>query len=431
MTNPQNPSISSDDGAYINKVDATGTAPTGENRQWYTEGWTISGKVALEDASGSGLYTLYYQSKRYTDETEFESKYKEIQNDFSGYKSVNDIANTWTQLTAEEFAKVKTITFGTANEVGYYVVYIFAVDKAGNFSECSAYGAFIDNNTYTIGTRLKSDYSSAFGTVGSAVIYNEIGEVTYSFKRGEKLYFSLKLNDGFVPYQLFKLNAKGNGVDDALYSHSDDSLENALNPAYISSSQESYVLGVKDITVSDAKVSCLEMLVDRAAMDELPIGQTSKQGLLVYSCRQVVSATPDGSTTYSGTDIEPHITVTDVNNSELETLIKEEGLSFYTLNKYADNTSGVSGATIRNAGDYYLTLARAHSEYYVLLNPTEYTQEDGTVVRNYSEFTVTRVALGIDASGSGTYGDITADNLSEKSPSAGSADSSAMIKSSA
>lgn len=414
MTNPQNPSISSDDGAYINKVDATGTAPTGENRQWYTEGWTISGKVALEDASGSGLYTLYYQSKRYTDETEFESKYKEIQNDFSGYKSVNDIANTWTQLTAEEFAKVKTITFGTANEVGYYVVYIFAVDKAGNFSECSAYGAFIDNNTYTIGTRLKSDYSSAFGTVGSAVIYNEIGEVTYSFKRGEKLYFSLKLNDGFVPYQLFKLNAKGNGVDDALYSHSDDSLENALNPAYISSSQESYVLGVKDITVSDAKVSCLEMLVDRAAMDELPIGQTSKQGLLVYSCRQVVSATPDGSTTYSGTDIEPHITVTDVNNSELETLIKEEGLSFYTLNKYADNTSGVSGATIRNAGDYYLTLARAHSEYYVLLNPTEYTQEDGTVVRNYSEFTVTRVALGIDASGSGTYGDITADNLSEK-----------------
>lgn len=411
MTNPQNPSITSDDGAYINKVDATG-APTGENRQWYTEGWTISGKVAFEDASGSGLYTLYYQSKRYTDETEFESKYKEIQNDFSGYKSVDNIANTWTQLTAEEFAKVKTITFGTANEVGYYVVYIFAVDKAGNFSECSAYGAFIDNNTYTIGTRLKSDYSSAFGTVGSAVIYNEIGEVTHSFKRGEKLYFSLKLNDGFVPYQLFKLNATGDDVDDALYSHSDDSLENALNPAYISSSQESYVLGVKDITVSGAKVSCLEMLVDRAAPDELPIGQTSQQGLLVYSCRQVVSATPDGSTTYSGTDIEPHITVTDVNNSELETLIKEEGLSFYTLNKYADNTSGVSGATIRNAGVYYLTLARAHSEYYVLLNPTEYTQGDGTV-RNYSEFTVTRVALSIDASGSGTYGDITADNLSK------------------
>ena len=413
MTNPQNPSISSDDGAYINKVDATG-APTGENRQWYTEGWTISGKVAFEDASGSGLYTLYYQSERYTDETEFESKYKEIQNDFSGYKSVDNIANTWTQLTAEEFAKVKTITFGTANEVGYYVVYIFAVDKAGNFSECSAYGAFIDNNTYTIGTRLKSDYSSAFGTVGSAVIYNEIGEVTHSFKRGEKLYFSLKLNNGFVPYQLFKLNATGDGVDDALYSHSDDSLENALNPAYISSSQESYVLGVKDITVSGAKVSCLEMLVDRAAPDELPIGQTSQQGLLVYSCRQVVSATPDRSTTYSGTDIEPHITVTDVNNSELETLIKEEGLSFYTLNKYADNTSGVSGATIRNAGDYYLTLARAHSEYYVLSNPTEYTQGDGTVVRNYSEFTVTRVALGIDASGLGIYGDITADNLSEK-----------------
>lgn len=412
MTNPQNPSISSDDGAYINKVDATG-APTGENRQWYTEGWTISGKVAFEDASGSGLYTLYYQSKRYTDETEFENKYKEIQNDFSGYKSVDNIANTWTQLTAEEFAKVKTITFGTANEVGYYVVYIFAVDKAGNFSECSAYGAFIDNKTYTIGTRLKDAYSSAFGTVGSAVIYNEIGEVTHSFKRGEKLYFSLKLNNGFVPYEIFKLNATGSGVDDALYSHDDDSLENALDPAYISSSQESYVLGVKDITVSGAKVSCLEMLVDRAAPDELPIGQTSQQGLLVYSCRQVVSATPDGSTTYIGTDIEPHITVTDVNDSELETLIKEEGLSFYTLNKYADNTSGVSGATIRNAGVYYLTLTRAHSEYYVLLNPTEYGTGDDTV-RNYSKFTVTRVALGIDASGLGTYGDITADNLSEK-----------------
>ena len=413
MTNPQNPSISSDDGAYINKVDATG-APTGENRQWYTEGWTISGKVAFEDASGSGLYTLYYQSKRYTDETEFESKYKEIQNDFSGYKSVSEIANTWTQLTAEEFAKVKTITFGTANEVGYYVVYIFAVDKAGNFSECSAYGAFIDNNTYTIGTRLKSDYSSAFGTVGSAVIYNEIGEVTHSFKRGEKLYFSLKLNDGFVPYQLFKLNATGDGVDDALYSHSDDSLENALNPAYISSSQESYVLGVKDITVSGAKVSCLEMLVDRAAPDELPIGQTSKQGLLVYTCRQVVSATPDGSTTYIGTDIEPHITVTDVNDSELELKYAKP----YTPNKYADNTPDASAvATIRNAGVYYLTLARTHSDYYVLSNPSEYTDASGdepVTVRNYSEFTVTRVALSIDASGSGTYGDITADNLSEK-----------------
>lgn len=413
MTNPQNPSISSDDGAYINKVDATG-APTGENRQWYTEGWTISGKVAFEDASGSGLYTLYYQSKRYTDETEFESKYKEIQKDFSGYKSVDHIASTWTQLTAEEFAKVKTITFGTANEVGYYVVYIFAVDKAGNFSECSAYGAFIDNNTYTIGTRLKSDYSSAFGTVGSAVIYNEIGEITYSFKRGEKLYFSLKLNNGFVPYQLFKLNATGDGVDDALYSHSDDSLENALNPAYISSSQESYVLGVKDITVSGAEVSCLEMLVDRAAPDELPIGQTSKQGLLVYSCRQVVSATPDGSMTYSGTDIEPHITVKDVNDSELELKYAKP----YTPNKYADNTPDASAvATIRNAGVYYLTLARTHSDYYVLSNPSEYTDASGdepVTVRNYSEFTVTRVALGIDASGLGIYGDITADNLSEK-----------------
>ena len=229
-----------------------------------------------------------------------------------------------------------------------------------------------------------------------------------NYKRGETVYFRVSIPDGYVPYQVFKLNAAGNGVDKPLYTHPDDNtgkafVESGLNGA-----------GYASFESADT----LELLIDRADAGKLPTatgGENSGNGLVVFSFRQVVSATPDGSTTYSGTDIEPHITVTDVNNSELETLIKEEGLSFYTLNKYADNTSGdiVATTTIRNAGVYYLTLTRAHSEYYVLSNPTEYTQGDGTVVRNYSEFTVTRVALGIDASGSGTYGDITADNLSK------------------
>lgn len=392
--------------------ETSGAMPSGKDRVWYNKDWLYmpTGSIDLGD---DALYGVYYRIVRYED-------------DFKDYSSVVAAGETYKKLTTSGWKFVEAATFGTSYSfsdiletdesgylAGYYVVYISAVDRAGNVTQ-SVWGAFVDANEYTLGTQIYSVYRDAFGTDVSSKFVTALGTLKdgnvvaqKSYKRGETVYFRVSIPDGYVPYQVFKLNAAGNGVDKPLYTHPDDNtgkafVESGLNGA-----------GYASFESADT----LELLIDRADAGKLPTaagGDNLGNGLVVFSFRQVVSATPDGSTTYSGTDIEPHITVTDVNNSELETLIEEDGLSFYTLNKYADNTSGVSGATIRNAGDYYLTLARAHSEYYVLLNPTEYTQEDGTVVRNYSEFTVTRVALGIDASGLGIYGDITADNLSEK-----------------
>lgn len=394
--------------------ETSGVMPSGKDRVWYNKDWLYmpTASIALVD---DALYGVYYRIVRYED-------------DFKDYSSVVAAGETYKKLTTSGWKFVEAATFGTEYSfsdiletdesgkylAGYYVVYISAVDRAGNVTQ-SVWGAFVDANEYTLGTQIYSVYRDKFGTDVSSKFVTALGTLKdgevvaqESYKRGETVYFRVSIPDGYVPYQVFKLNADGlEVVDNPLYTHPDDNTGKAFDASGLQGAGYAFF----------ESVDTLELLIDRAEAGKLPAaagGENSGNGLVVFSFRQVVSATPDRSTTYIGRDIEPHITVTDVNNSELETLIEEEGLSFYTLNKYADKTSGVSGATIRNAGVYYLTLARAHSEYYVLSDPTEYPQEDGTVVRNYSEFTVTRVALGIDASGLGTYGDITAGNLSEK-----------------
>lgn len=391
--------------------ETSGVMPSGKDRVWYNKDWLYMPKASI-DLGDDALYGVYYHIVRY-------------ESDFKDYSSVVAAGDTYKKLTTSGWKFVDAATFGTEYSfsdilktdesgylAGYYVVYISAVDRAGNVTQ-SVWGAFVDANEYTLGTQIYSVYRDKFGTDVSSKFVTALGTLKdgevvaqENYKRGETVYFRVSIPDGYVPYQVFKLDADGlEAVDNPLYTHPDDN----TGKAFVES--ELHGAGYAFFESADT----LELLIDRADAGKLPAatdGENSGNGLVVFSFRQVVSATPDGSTTYSGTDIEPHITVTDVNNSELETLIKEDK-PFYTLNKYADNTSGVSGATIRNAGDYYLTLARAHSEYYVLWNPTEYTQGDGTVRRDYSEFTVTRVALSIDASGSGIYGDITADNLSE------------------
>lgn len=392
---------------YMNET--SGVMPSGVNRVWYNKDWLYMPTASIVLGDDDALYGVYYHIVR-------------CESDFKDYSSVVAAGDTYKKLTTSDWKFVDAATFGTSysfNDIlktdesgnylaGYYVVYISAVDRAGNVTQ-SVWGAFVDANEYKLGTQIYSVYRNAFGTDVSLKFVTALGTLKdgevvaqKSYKRGETVYFRVSIPDGYVPYQVFKLNADGNGVDKPLYTHPDDNTGKAFVASGLNGA------GYASFESADT----LELLIDRANAGKLPTaagGENSGNGLVVFSFRQVVSATPDGSTTYSGTDIEPHITVTDANNSELETLIVED---FYTLNKYADNTSGVSGATIRNAGDYYLTLARAHSEYYVLLNPTEYGQGDDTV-RNYSEFTVTRVALSIDASGSGIYGDITADNLSK------------------
>ena len=393
--------------------ETSGVMPSGKYRVWYNKDWLYMPTASI-DLGNDALYGVYYRIVR-------------CESDFKDYSSVVAAGETYQKLTTSDWKFVEAATFGTSysfNDIletdesgnylaGYYVVYISAVDRAGNVTQ-SVWGAFVDANGYKLGTQIYSVYRDKFGTDVSSKFVTALGTLKdgevvaqENYKRGETVYFRVSIPDGYVPYQVFKLNAAGNGVDKPLYTHPDDNtgkafVESGLNGA-----------GYASFESADT----LELLIDRADAGKLPAatdGENSGNGLVVFSFRQVVRATPDRSTTYIGDDIEPHITVTDVvNNSELETLIEED---FYTLNKYAADESGdiVATTTIRNAGVYYLTLlARAHSEYYVLSNPTEYTQGDGTVVRNYSEFTVTRVALGIDASGSGTYGDITADNLSK------------------
>ena len=393
--------------------ETSGVMPSGKDRVWYTKDWFYMPTASI-DLGNDALHGVYYRIERY-------------ESDFKDYSSVVAEGETYqklTELTESGWKFVDAATFGTSysfNDIlktdessnylaGYYVVYISAVDRAGNVTQ-SVWGAFVDANEYKLGTQIYSVYRNAFGTDVSSKFVTALGTLKdgevvaqESYKRGETVYFRVSIPDGYVPYQVFKLNDKGNTVGNPLYTHPDDNTGKAFDASGLQGA------GYASFESADT----LELLIDRADAGKLPTaagGDNLGNGLVVFSFRQVVSATPDGSTTYRGTDIEPHITVTDVNNSELETLIVED---FYTLNKYAANESGdiVATATIRNAGDYYLTLARAHSEYYVFLNPTEYGTGDDTV-RNYSEFTVTRVALGIDASGSGTYGDITADNLSK------------------
>ena len=265
--------------------ETSGEMPSGKDRVWYNKDWLYMPTASI-DLGDDALYGVYYRIVRYESDLE----------DYSSVVAAGETYKKLTELTESGWKFVEAATFGTSysfNDIletdesgnylaGYYVVYISAVDRAGNVTQ-SVWGAFVDANGYKLGTQIYSVYRDAFGTDVSSKFVTALGTLKdgevvaqESYKRGETVYFRVSIPDGYVPYQVFKLNADGNDVDKPLYTHPDDN----TGKAFVES--ELHGAGYASFESADT----LELLIDRADAGELPTaagGENSGNGLVV-SC---------------------------------------------------------------------------------------------------------------------------------------------------
>ena len=392
MTKPLAPDVSesgsTDETDHI--VVTTGSIPAGGDRKWYTDGWSMSAQPSVQ--SDDSYYRIYFSTAYYATEAAFAEAY---QQKHSAFASVNagGIADFFDRYSdASDAMDPFDLLFQNdgANAVGYYVVYIAGLDRAGNISELAAYGVLVDANDYIIGAQIAQESTDHFGSnhnVWNFTFVNEEGETVGSYKRGETVYFSAELTGAYayVPYEIKKYGADGQVVDTPIYTHPSDNFETGF--------VEEGVAG--DYAYADG--GRLALRVDRSDISALPAVRGGAQ--IVFSYRRVVSAAfSNNQADYTGAAIKFPVALTGVtvDGTAGETVTLTDNLPYTVVYPYSTDE-------VTHAETYSLAIRRADSEFYVLNEEVE----DYAVTVNKADL---EIQITVNGEGA-TYGDVTAENL--------------------
>lgn len=395
---PEAPAVV-DDGDYIIQ-NTTGAIPTGgrgDERVWYTAGWTLGAKL---DLNIDEYATAYYLTKHYVDNNDYEAD-KEI-------ILKNIAADEWSAFAPVRYEEHGmeypfTLNFGSAEngKVGYYVTYVFAVDRAGNVGSAAEYGVLVDANEY----RLSAVYAEGYqDKLGAPYVIGFVGEdgkpVTADtiFHRGDEVTFSATLGNAYtgayVPYKLQKKGANGIDLGD-IYVHPYDNNDAAFTSDGIKNGY-AYIDIESDGT--------LKLDVDRNSVEKLPMlgaegGGTYAQ--IVFSYRKLVDVKPTTDMTdYTGREIHPEFSATDLTANKGSVKF-EVGESPY---RYSVDYPEGHPERILHAGTYTInvTYSEKESEFYVLnaVGSYPYTVNKGSI----------EMEVGFKEE-SYTYGDVTAEGV--------------------
>ena len=307
---PEAPAVV-DDGDYIIQ-NTTGAIPTGgrgDERVWYTAGWTLGAKL---DLNIDEYATAYYLTKHYVDDNVYKTDKESILKDKA--------AGTWSAFAPVRYEEYGmeypfTLNFGSAEngKVGYYVTYVFAVDRAGNVGSVAEYGVLVDAYEY----RLSAVYAEGYqDKLGAPYVIGFVGAdgkpVTADtiFHRGDEVTFSATLGNAYtgayVPYKLEKKDANGNILGD-IYRHPYNNNKAAFTTDGI---QENYAF------IRVESDGTLKLNVDRNSVEKLPMLGAEGGGnyaQIVFSYRKLVDVKPTTDMTdYTGTEIKPEFSVTDL-----------------------------------------------------------------------------------------------------------------------
>lgn len=395
---PEAPAVV-DDGDYIiqNTTGAIPTGGVGDERVWYTAGWTLGAKL---DLNIDEYATAYYLTKHYVDNKVYKADKESILNDI--------VAGTWSAFASVRYEEYGmeypfTLDFGSAEdgEVGYYVTYVFAVDRAGNVGSVGEYGVLVDANEY----RLSAVYAEGYqDKLGAPYVIGFVGAdgkpVTADtiFHRGDEVTFSATLGNAYtgayVPYKLEKKDANGNILGE-IYRHPYDNNDAAFTSDGI---QNDYAF------INIESDGTLKLDVDRNSVEKLPMlgaedGGTYAQ--IVFSYRKLVDVKPTTNMTdYTGREIHPEFSVTDLTANK-GSVTFGDGESPY---RYIVHYPGDGFESIRHAGTYTIevTYSEKESEFYVLNAPDKY------------DYTVNKGSIEMEVGfkeGPYTYGDVTAEGV--------------------
>lgn len=380
-------------------VNESGTIPVGEDRNWYTASWSMN-NVTLTLTDDSDSYaSIYYITKHYTSDEEFEAGHAEIGTIRNGWDFTNASGGWNVHNAVDGWSTPVTLEFGS--DAGYYVTYVILVDGAMNKSDVAVFGVLVDANPYKLSAVYAEGYQDKLGApyvIGFVGADGKPVTADTIFHRGDEVTFSATLGNAYtgayVPYKLEKKDANGNILGD-IYKHPYDNNKAAFTTDGIQDDY-AYIRVENDGT--------LKLDVDRNSVEKLPMLGAEGGGnyaQIVFSYRKLVDVKPTTDMTdYTGKVIPLQFSATDLTANK-GSVTFGDGESPY---QYSVDYPGDGFESILHAGTYTIkvTYSEKESEFYVL-------NADGSY-----PYTVNKGSIKMEVGfgeGPYTYGDVTAEGV--------------------
>lgn len=380
-------------------VNESGTIPEGEDRNWYTASWSMNNVTLTLTDNSDNYASIYYITKHYTSDEEFAAGRAEIETIRNGWDFTNASGGWNVHNAVDGWSTPITLEFGS--DAGYYVTYIILVDGAMNKSDVAVFGVLVDANPYKLSAVYAEGYQDKLGAPYVIGFVGEDGKPVTAdtiFHRGDEVTFSATLGNAYtgayVPYKLEKKDANGNILGE-IYRHPYNNNKAAFTTDGIQDDY-AYIRVESDVT--------LKLDVDRISVEKLPMLGAEGGGnyaQIVFSYRKLVDVKPTTDMTdYTGTEIKPEFSVTDLTANK-GSVTFGEGESPY---RYSVLYPGDGFESILHAGTYTIkvTYSENESKFYVLNAEGSYS------------YTVNKGSIEMEVGfkeGPYTYGDVTAKNV--------------------
>lgn len=394
--------VSGDDTPFSKNFDSYEALPSYSDRQWYTG--------AYDKYSASIDFTDVFLSSEYGKDVRVYYGIKVVQNLAGlvalGEKSIEGVYGTITDNSAGYFDRLQCLTGdnmaegGTVLEngamnivngvVGMRVIYVWAVDQAGNVSDLKTYYVLADNTTYTLSAKLGKN--SVADASASIVSVDAEGNALTKFTRGEVATLNTVLGEDFVPFALtLTVNGKANKV---LYNYMpsrDWTISDADNEEYINYAQnDSIKLAIDD-------------------KDNLGILDNTKTLNVEFAYRKVVDYTVTNSTVaYNSRPISVEMTFTDAvsassfsyryfdeNGVELAQAPTNPGNYFVEIFIDKNNANYVTADFNMNGegNQLFNRIAVTVTKGRIVISAVETSAPYGTDLANILKYTVSGIAL--------------------------------------
>lgn len=378
------------------KLNSDGTVPSGSDRDWYTDDWTMT--VDTSVGNDDSYIRVYYLQAYYASKEAFAADYAQKVKAFAqaNASTVGGLL-TSTLDVLEGSVDPYELVFQQdgVNAAGYYAVYTAGLDHAGNISGLAVYGVLVDANDYNIGANIAAESIAHFGAGNNPWTFTFVNAdgVEDTYKRGETAYFSATLAGAgaYVPYEIKKYGADGSVIDNAIYTHPSDE----LGTAFVAG-------GVNNAYVSVDNNGRLAIAIDRDAIGALPAVDGGAK--ISFSYRRVVTADfANNQADYIGAriDFPVNLYAYNVDGSNGATITVDEANLPYSVS-YPEGYFDADGVT--HAGVYEVGIVGRASDYYVL---KESVVKSVTV--NKASLTV-QIQVNDDGA---LYGAVTAENLKD------------------
>ncbi len=217
---PSTPELQDEDNGYITKnneyiLDLL-------NKVWKTDNYLLDATLLFEDyAADIDLFAPYVKVftgfKFINSAEDFAALKGLVEGSYKNFKTAADAtaSGLLDKCTITDMSQLSNgssaypIEFFSGKGSGMRVIYTWVVDQAGRISDLYSCYVLIDTTNYVVSSDMIDAVigDKSFGKHGTIAHTDEAGQSTSSFKRGQTVSFTVKLDEGYVPYVFGKSGA--------------------------------------------------------------------------------------------------------------------------------------------------------------------------------------------------------------------------------